>query len=781
MIQIIIAYIILGISFSPHSKKTPFSDARYQWHFAANENLVVSGMVKTGVRLWGVERKASLARGGDGYVAEFNGGWLTISDTSLILFKDQPSFTLYLRVKSQNGPVQGTLMMQQGPHRLNSGSFDITGWYMPFIKRNHLGFHGMITGGLSPNAGSYIAAVNMNMPGEPVPAWHDIILTKEKNSPLRLYSDGILVSVRPGSSISPGSRFPFAGIASPLTFGAAPDGKNQFRGMIDHAAFWDRSLSKEEIANLTAAEVNDNLEVKIPSKWDEQSLQKIVGTGAFPSETPINDRFNWFDERIPGYLTELIQNDPHFPRYHLSIPGEVWNPIAFYHKGKHHLFLGWTSCGCFRYFDTSGEAIVWQHLVSEDLLTWTVMPMPMRAENQHENGTFFVNDQGEVVVFYYGAGSYQPRMAVSHDPDLLTWDVYPDKVKIYGLPEDLKARHDPSAVYKTGNTWFMTATTVRPGAKEAVLPLYRARNKELTEWDYAGTFFKSKDGRPINECGQVFRIDGKMVFTSIHELDKQGTYLTGELAADGSFKAENKGVPDYHSLNYNCVSTSVDETGRAVMWKWMNVVRSLFESSRAGWWNCYSIPREVGMDSTGKLLFKPASEIEKLRVKCEHKEIPELRGNEDEMFSDLSASQAEIRMSWIPGGGKNEAGILITDGEGRIEAWYDGKNQEMVLDFSRLSMKKISGNDQTMLSSSAVEVLRAPLKVNPGNSVHLRFFADRSFFEVYGNDEVCISKAAFFNHPDRLKAGIFNRSGGIKQVSADAWELNGLNWMSFKK
>jgi len=50
MIHLILVFLILGACNSLPSKKTPIPDALYQWHFTADEKLVASGSVKTGVR-----------------------------------------------------------------------------------------------------------------------------------------------------------------------------------------------------------------------------------------------------------------------------------------------------------------------------------------------------------------------------------------------------------------------------------------------------------------------------------------------------------------------------------------------------------------------------------------------------------------------------------------------------------------------------------------------------------------------------------------------------------
>ena len=71
-----------------------------------------------------------------------------------------------------------------------------------------------------------------------------------------------------------------------------------------------------------------------------------------------------------------------------------------------------------------------------------------------------------------------------------------------------------------------------------------------------------------------------------------------------------------------------------------------------------------------------------------------------------------------------------------------------------------------------------PVNVKPGAPVTLRFFADRSLFELYANDEAVISNAAFFHNPDNLKAAAMHRNGPEIPLTVDGWEMGALKWFS---
>jgi len=180
------------------------------------------------------------------------------------------------------------------------------------------------------------------------------------------------------------------------------------------------------------------------------------------------------------------------------------------------------------------------------------------------------------------------------------------------------------------------------------------------------------------------------------------------------------------------------------------------QSSQAGWWNAYSMPRDLRLDEKGRMLVRPAAAMEKLRGKP----VP---------LEQLKAASAEIQ-SRFKAVTVGETGISLTDGRSSILAFYDHAKQELVLDFTGLDPKLSSRRD----------VYRAPVTVKPGGTVTLRFFSDRSIFELYANDEVVISQAGFFADPENLKAELLQRGGTAAEVSVDAWEMNPLKWSVYK-
>jgi sucrose-6-phosphate hydrolase SacC (GH32 family) len=279
----------------PAFAAAPFQDAAVCWSMADAGSLTVHGDVKLGVELTGAERAASLARGGDGKVAQFGGGHLEIGGPAF----DPPGaeFTLLLRVRDPQGEWNAPLFGSYGGDGKASLYLrGVDGATLPHEDRNFTG------GKVSTPAGWMFGApegpravhgsrgvveflwgaTNLPVPFEKrrmlpkkfpdgeIPAlftdasnavlrvmfpaellgprdWHDVIV-RGTGAKLQLWIDGVLLD----------EEFPI-GTTRPATaprfFGAAQtaDGKllSGFRGQMDHAALWHRALSEAEIAALS--------------------------------------------------------------------------------------------------------------------------------------------------------------------------------------------------------------------------------------------------------------------------------------------------------------------------------------------------------------------------------------------------------------------------------------------------------------------------------------------------------------------------------------------------
>jgi beta-fructofuranosidase len=102
-------------------------------------------------------------------------------------------------------------------------------------------------------------------------------------------------------------------------------------------------------------------------------------------------------------------------------------------------------------------------------------------------------------------------------------------------------------------------------------------------------------------------------------------------------------------------------------------------------------------------------------------------------------------------------------GEEETLLYYHAANKELVFDSSR------SGREGRKV------VERAPFALNPGESLKLRVFVDKSVVEVYANDRQAICRRVYPTRPDSLGATLFALGGAARFKSVKAWEMTPSN------
>jgi sucrose-6-phosphate hydrolase SacC (GH32 family) len=274
-----------------------------------------------GIRLAGKERKASLVRGGDGYAAQFNGGWLDAgqgADGELQMSGN--AMTVAIRLRDPSGKWGCQLLGKRGgltneAYNLFSADLD-----------EGLGLALAAEIGSDEVAGVFRVRTSISQIG--ATDWHDVIVRFDGHA-LQLFVDGSLhddeVAV---GTLRQGNREPC------LIGDAAPSSGNEaraaFRGLVDHVALWNRAIPDHQIAELSG-------------------VRKL-------------------GDRRPRYYYEKYR-----PQFHFSAQKHWINDPngLVYYKGTYHLF--------FQHLPPGRPAAYkdWGHAVSEDLVHWRQVPSPI--------------------------------------------------------------------------------------------------------------------------------------------------------------------------------------------------------------------------------------------------------------------------------------------------------------------------------------------------------------------------------------------------------------------
>jgi len=348
--------VLLAVT-APTADAGPWSDAVVVWHMAdtsdssgPDSGLTVQGEVALGVPLEGADAAASRARGGDGKVAEFRGGWLLAGHGAGGELEPRgDALSILVRARDPSGRWQAPLVAKGGgPDRV------------AYAVRAADPAGGMLFGaeiGTTRNAGPMAARAPADLLD--AAAWHDVIVVCD-GAKMRLFVDGLwrdedfmLGSLRASDMVD-------------CLVGAETDAANRvsggLRALVDHVAIWDRALTPAEVEELSggAAEV-------------------AAGRAA------LNERL-----QVP-----MQYYRPHHPDWH------VGDCLPMWHDGTFHFYY----LGDKRHHGSKNGlgAHQWAHVSSRDLKRWTFHDFAVPVSEQWEGsictGSMFWHD-GTYHAFY---------------------------------------------------------------------------------------------------------------------------------------------------------------------------------------------------------------------------------------------------------------------------------------------------------------------------------------------------------------------------------------------
>ncbi|KKM20963.1 hypothetical protein LCGC14_1640210 [marine sediment metagenome] len=274
----------------------PFSDAVAVWHMGdlkdsagKNSRLSSNSDVRIGVPLHGDDREASLARGGDGHVAEIGDGYLSAgqgADGELNLTGE--AMTILLRLRNPTGRWGCPLFAKYGGHEK----------LVYNIFSANLGGR-MVLGceiGTERVAGMIQVTARLDHIGET--GWHDAIARYDGKS-VQWFVDGILQNEVPAAGSLREDNLEPCLIGAQSHGGRATTG---FRGLIDHAALWNRALSDAEIATLSGGPVAIQQRRRAQAAAREQIQQQARA-------------------KLEAARRRAAE-DPYYPRFHVAAPVE---------------------------------------------------------------------------------------------------------------------------------------------------------------------------------------------------------------------------------------------------------------------------------------------------------------------------------------------------------------------------------------------------------------------------------------------------------------------------
>jgi beta-fructofuranosidase len=769
--QAVLILVLLAVGASCRAADEPLrilSSAIAVWHLGdakdsagGGGSLKVHEPVKLGVDLAGLERDASRVRGGDGKVAQLEGGWLAAGPgegRELNLTGDK--FTALIRLRCPAASLWATrgFFTKGGGHdRLvfNFFSHDFDQGPEGMRLGCEIGVEGKAgLGGQVTVPVAQIGATN----------WHDVIVRYDGRE-LVLFIDGVALSRKPATG-----RLR-QGNTEPIAIGAGGAGDQAFPGLIDHAALWDRALDDGQIVALSGG----------PAVIQQQ--QSVFAKYTPPPRQPST----WELVNTSRALAQKFQSDPHRPRYHFQHPeaGDIMpgDPNgAIWWKGRYHLFY------IFQRQQAAEPRVVhcWGHASSIDLVHWEHHPTALDvAPGYPDRGIFsgnaFVTREGVPLILYHGvkAGNC---IATAEDDQLIRWKKSPLN-PIVAMPKPGEPDFgkydswDPHG-WLEGDTYFaIFGGNPGTGTQPALF-----KGPAMTRLKFVSRFLDndrwSQPGEDVS-CPDFFRIGNQHMLLCISHM-RGARYFLGRWENE-HFIAQSHARMNWPGGAFFAPETLLDDRGRRIIWAWCMDERPPQTRVASGWSGVMSLPRVLTLGAAGGLQIEPAEELKQLRFNRRSHQNLAVQPDSELPLADIQGDSLEVALEMQPVGAR-EFGIKVRrspDGAEETAISYHPQSGVLKIDLGKSTLdpairyrswclfkpEDAADAHQRVLSQDA------PLGLKSGEPLRLRIFLDRSMLEVFANGRQCLTQRLWPTRADARGVSLFSRGGKATVKLLEAWEM----------
>lgn len=437
------------------------------------------------------------------------------------------------------------------------------------------------------------------------------------------------------------------------------------------------------------------------------------------------------------------------PFYHITAP-EGWlnDPTGLtYFNHQYHIF--------YQYHPYNGAwgHIHWGHVVSNNLIDWVYYPPALIPKEFYEkhgclSGTALVHNN-YLTLFYTGSvvinNMTQQNQNVAISSDGVTFQKYLYNPIVKKSPYAGLGSGDfrNPKVWRFHNNWYMLLG-VMSDKRQGQLLLYTS--KDMFNWKHHRKVAESfGDMGYMWESPDLLELeDQHVLIISVRGIQTDGyrfrnLYQTGYVlgAFDhqaGKFDDMEVSTATFNELDYGhdfyAAQTMQTHDGRHVLLAWLGMWESTFEEAKDGWASMLTIPRELKLASSGRILMTPIKEYLDLRTEI----------MEDAWYSPGEAFYAgtkSFEMVVNSSTGVNEAALILE--------WSGDKQYSIEFSSSRGFVRVDRGG---------VDGVRRADWSPRGDHVHWRIFVDNSCIEVFcGSGEVVFSSRIYPKKALRIRIG----------------------------
>lgn len=481
-----------------------------------------------------------------------------------------------------------------------------------------------------------------------------------------------------------------------------------------------------------------------------------------------------------------LSSDKYRPVYHYVNPeGNLNDPngLSFW-KGNWHLF--------YQAYPPEDTRQHWGHAISKDLIHWEDLPYAIypNPERAVFSGSSLVEDD-RVIAMYHGT-MVGNMVAISSDPMLLNWEKVTGNAVIsnksetgFPLPYNV---FDPCIWKKDSIYYSLSAGRLNegPGGKP-VRANFLFRSRDLAHWEYLHEFVEDDRFTLVGDdgaCPYFWPIGDRYILNFFSHMSG-GQYLLGDYDKENDkFIVTSAGKYNHGAVlpsGVHAPSATPDGKGGLIIIFNMNPGKAT-----EGWNQIMTLPRRLTLLSKDELGIEPTGDIESLRNNPKNIDPMVLPANKEIILKGVSGDAMEIVAEIDPKDAQSvELNVLRSPGKEeytKIVFYKDkGFNRGRMImpstpadnvNYSLLSL-------ETSYSSSLPDVkTRAPetgaIMLNPGETLKLRIFIDKSIVEVFANGKQCVAARVYPGRNDSRGVSVRAQGQDAELKSFVAYQMKNI-------
>ncbi|MEX3022456.1 glycoside hydrolase family 32 protein [Kluyvera sp. STS39-E] len=453
-----------------------------------------------------------------------------------------------------------------------------------------------------------------------------------------------------------------------------------------------------------------------------------------------------------------------YPSYHLAPPvGWMNDPNGLtWFNGQFHAF--------YQHYPHAPEwgPMHWGHARSRDMVRWESLPVALAPEGEEDkdgcfSGSAVVSD-GKLCLIYTGHkfvgepiddNLYQVQCLATS----LDGVTFCREGQVLDTPLGLHHFRDPK-VWREDEYWYMVV-----GAKtQDVGEVQIYRSDDLRSWQFESTITSMNIcGGYMWECPDLFPLGEKHILLfSPQGLEAQGYryrnlyqsgYAVGHWKAGKPFIVEQPFQELDYGHDFYAPQSFTTPDGRRVIMGWLAMWESAMPEKADGWAGMLTIPRELTLTDSNKILQQPVKEMETLRGEPLCWQPGELQDTPF-LLAD-NAEAMEVVLTWDTSRSTAEKyGLRLGDG---AQIYIDSQSQRIVLD-RHFPEWNLSGCRSVPLPE--------------GEQLTLRIFIDKSSLEVFVNAGEYTLSSRIYPQDHHRSLSLFSQHGVATVRECCAWPLS---------